>query len=102
MTHEELIKTIKQLSVEDRITVRDAVSKSIADEAEPPKTRTSIDNQLGGLTNADSPSAGRTASEGNGHSLSQKLYGILEFEGGPPTDDEVKDMIADYLLKKYY
>ena len=102
MIHEELIKTIKQLPVEDRIIVRDAISKSIDDEAEPPKTRTSIDNQLGGLTNADSPSAGRTAGEGNGHSLSQKLYGILEFEGGPPTDDEVKDMIADYLLKKYY
>ncbi len=30
MTHEELIKTIKQLSVEDQITVRDAISKSIA------------------------------------------------------------------------
>ncbi len=102
MTHEELIKTIKQLSVEDRITVRDAVSKSIADEAEPPKTGTSIDNQLKRLTNADSPSAGHTAGEGNGHSLSRKLYGILEFAGGPPTDDEVKDMIADYLLKKYY
>ena len=102
MTHEELIRTIEQLSVEDRITVRDAISKSITDEAEPPKTRTSIDNQLGGLTNADSPSAGHTAGEGNGHSLSQKLYGILEFEGGPPTDNEVKDMIADYLLKKYY
>ncbi len=102
MTHEELIKTIKQLSVEDQITVRDAISKSIAGEAEPPKTGTSIDNQLKGLSNADSPSAGHTAGEGNGHSLSRKLYGILEFEGGPPTDNEVKDMIADYLLKKYY
>jgi hypothetical protein len=39
MTHEELIKTIKQLSVEDRMTVRDAISKSIADEVEPPKKR---------------------------------------------------------------
>ncbi len=102
MTHEELIKTIKQLSVEDQITVRDAISKSIAGEAEPPKTRTSIANQLSGLTKPDAPSAGHTAGEGNGHSLSQKLYGILEFEGGPPTDNEVKDMIADYLLKKYY
>ena len=102
MTHEELIKTIKQLSVEDRITVRDAISESIAEEAEPPNTRASIPNQLTELTKPDAPSAGHAASEGNGHSLSQKLYGILEFEGGPPTDNEVKDMIADYLLKKYY
>ena len=102
MTHEELIKTIKQLPVEDRITVRDAISKSIPDEAEPPKTRTSIANQLSGLTKPEAPSAGHAAGKGNGHSLSQTLYGILEFEGGPPTDDEVKDMIADYLLKKYY
>jgi len=102
MTHEELIKTIKQLSVEDRITVRDVISKSIADEAEPPQTRTSIANQLSGLTNPSTQSAGHTAGEGNGHSLSQKLYGILEFEGGPPTDNEVKELIADYLLKKYY
>jgi hypothetical protein len=102
MTHEELIKTIEQLSVEDRITVRDAISKSIADEAESLTTRTSIVNQLGGLTKADAPSAGHTPGDGNGHSLSQKLYGILEFEGGPPTDNEVKDLIADYLLKKYY
>ena len=102
MTHEELIKTIKQLPVEDRITVRDAVSRSIADEAEPPKTRTSIANQQSGLTKRDAPSVGHTAGERNGHPLSQRLYGILEFEGGPPTDNEVKDMIADYLLKKYY
>ena len=102
MTHEELVKTIKQLSVEDRITVRDAISKSIANEAEPPKTRTSLGNPLSGLTKPDASSARRPAGEANGHSLSQQLYGILEFEGGPPTDDEVKDIIADYLSKKYY
>ena len=102
MTHEELIKTIKQLSVEDRIAVRDVISKSIADEAEPPKTRTSIADKLSGITKPDALTAGHTAGEANGHSLSQQLYGILEFEGGPPADDEVKDMIADYLLKKYY
>jgi hypothetical protein len=102
MTHEELIKTIEQLPVEDRIAVRDAISRSIADEAELPKTRTSIADKLNGVTKPDASSVGRTVGEKNGHSLSQQLYGILEFEGGPPTDDEVKDMIADYLLKKYY
>ena len=102
MTHEELIKTIKQLSVEDRIAVRDVISKSIADEARSPQTRSSVADKLSGITKPDAPSAEQTAGEPNGHSLSQQLYGILEFEGGPPADDEVKDMIADYLLKKYY
>jgi len=102
MTHEELIKTIKQLSVEDRIAVRDVISKSIADEAHSPHTRSSVADELSGITKPDAPSAGQTAGEANGHSLSQQLYGILEFEGAPPADDEVKDMIADYLLKKYY
>ena len=84
MTHEELIKTIEQLPVEDRIAVRDAISRSIADEAEPPKTRTSIADKLSGVTKPHASSVGRTAGDGNGHSLSQQLYGILEFEGGPP------------------
>ena len=103
MTHEELIKTIKQLPVEDRKTLRDAISKSIAEEIERPKTRPSIADQLRGVTKPDAPGLRHAATEPNGHSsLSQRLYGILEFEGGPPSDDEVKDMIADYLLKKYY
>jgi hypothetical protein len=33
--------------------------------------------------------------------LSQRLYGILTFDGDPPKDEEVKDMISDYLIRKY-
>ncbi len=33
--------------------------------------------------------------------LSQRLYGILKFNGDPPNDEEVKDMISDYLIRKY-
>jgi hypothetical protein len=31
----------------------------------------------------------------------ERLRGLLKFEGGPPTDEEVKDMITDYLVEKY-
>lgn len=31
----------------------------------------------------------------------ERLRGLLEFEGGPPTDEEVKEMITDYLVEKY-
>jgi hypothetical protein len=33
--------------------------------------------------------------------LSQHLYGILNFDDEPPTDDEIKDSRADYLMEKY-
>jgi hypothetical protein len=31
----------------------------------------------------------------------ERLKGLLKFEGGAPTDEEVKDMITDYLIEKY-
>jgi uncharacterized protein (DUF433 family) len=31
----------------------------------------------------------------------ERLRGLLKFPSGPPTDDEVKDMITDYLAEKY-
>ena len=34
-------------------------------------------------------------------SLSQTLYGILKFDGDPPTDEELKDHYADYVTEKY-
>lgn len=33
--------------------------------------------------------------------LSQRLYGVLKFDRDPPNDDEVKDMISNYLTRKY-
>jgi hypothetical protein len=33
--------------------------------------------------------------------LSQRLFGILEFDGGPPDDEATKDGISDYLIGKY-
>ncbi len=33
--------------------------------------------------------------------LSQRLYGILKFDRSPPNEEEVKDIISDYLIRKY-
>lgn len=33
--------------------------------------------------------------------LSQRLYGILEFDNAPPNDEEVDGMVSDYLIRKY-
>ena len=85
MTHEELITKIKQLPLDQQKQVLKAISLNIEQTA-----------------TLDRERAENKREENGGMAISQQLYGILQFEGGPRTDDEVKDMIADYLLKKYY
>ena len=85
MTHEELITKIKQLPLDQQRQVLKAISRNIEQTAH-------LDER---------EHAGKKREENGGTSISQQLYGILQFDGGPPTDEEVKDMIGDYLLKKY-
>ena len=85
MTHEELITKIKQLPLDEQKQLLKAISLNIEQTATLDRGRAENNR------------------EGNGGTaISQQLYGILQFDGGPPTDEEVKDMIADYLMKKYY
>ena len=103
MTQEELIREIKQLPLDRQREVLDVILREVREKTQPPKDRTSIISSLRGIAKTDnSPSDTQPEEFRDGHlSISQRLYGILSFEGGPPTDDEVKDMIADYLLEKY-
>ena len=89
MTQEELIKEIRQLQPDRQREILDAITRNVREQTELAKP--------GGFT-----SQAVQDSEEDNLPLSQRLYGILEFEGGPPTDNQVKDMIADYLLKKHY
>ena len=102
MTQEELIKEIKQLPLDRQREVLDVILREVREKTQPPKDRTSISSSLRGIakTHNSSDSQPEEFRDGNS-SISQRLYGILKFENGPPTDDEVKDMIADYLLEKY-
>ena len=89
MTQEELIKEIKELQLDRQREILDAIARNVSEQA--------------GLVKPDGPTSQAVQnSEEDNLPLSQRLYGILEFEGGPPNDEEVKDMITDYLLKKYY
>ena len=80
MTHEELIREILQLPLEQRKELLEAVARSLQEEMRTPGQR----------------SSGQGAP-----SLSQSLYGILKFDGDPPTDEELKDHYAGYLMEKY-
>jgi hypothetical protein len=104
MKREELIKEIRQLPAEDREALLEAITQIVEAEAPIRKPRAPFVEKLRGIAKPNTPSQMSADREdpGGGHlSLSQRLYGILEFESGPPTDDEVKDMIADYLIEKY-
>ena len=74
MTHEELIKEIKQLPVEERIAVIDEISQSVQEETQSRKARVSIVD---------------------------RLYGIAKPDGPIPSDEELKEDYIRYLTEKY-
>jgi hypothetical protein len=90
MTRQQFIEEIKQLSVTERIALIEAITRSVREELEAHGETT--------------PSARPESEQVEGQDklrISQRLRGILKFEGEPPTDEEVKDMYADYLSEKY-
>lgn len=104
MTKEELIREIEQLPLERQREILDALSRNVRENTPLSEDRSAILDRLQGIAKPHGLAHGNVVPDpGNGRAtLSQRLYGILQFEDGPPTDEEVKDMIADYLLKKYY
>ena len=69
------------LPPEQRVEIVQAVLESVRNEAQ----------SLGPRCTKHSRKIGRTEPPAR----------FLEFEGGPPTDEDVKDMITDYLIEKY-
>lgn len=109
MTKEELIKQFHQLpGHQKKAFIEEILSAPSEDAHETAKAETADgarEEKVANLNRIEGLATGKPNSmePENGHgSLSRNLYGILEFESGPPTDEEVKEIIADYLLKKYY
>jgi hypothetical protein len=100
MTQEELMREIMQLPLERRRELLKEISRSVNEEARPQERRASAASRLRGMAKVDDQSAKQTSGEDD-VSLSQRLYGILKFDGDPPTDEELKDLYADYLMEKY-
>ncbi|HEY0375806.1 MAG TPA: hypothetical protein VGC87_02510 [Pyrinomonadaceae bacterium] len=78
MTHEELIREIMQLPLEQRIELLEAISRSVTEETRPQERRASAASRLRGIAKVDDQSAMQTSGE-DGVSLSQRLYGILKY-----------------------
>ena len=94
MTQQQFVEEIKRLSVVERIGLIEAIMRSVREDLE-----------LHGKDGAvNSPEFDQTSTQSSGESratLSQRLYGILKFDGDPPSDEELKDHYADYLMEKY-
>ena len=102
MTQEELIKEIKRLPPEDKRALLDVILQIVRDESPRTISRKSAWEHLRGIAKPEFGTRDEFQdSQREGLSLSQRLYGVLKFDGEPPNDEEVKDLIADYLARKY-
>ena len=101
MTQEELIKEIKRLPPEDKRALLDVILQIVRDESPRTISKKSAWEHLRGIAKPEFGTRDELDSQREGLSLSQRLYGILKFDGEPPNAEEVKDLIADYLARKY-
>jgi len=92
MTQQQFVEEIKRLSVAERIALIEAITRSVREDLELQDKDAQVNTSKSDQT---------VRQEGSGVSLSQRLYGILKFDGDPPTDEELKDHYADYLLEKH-
>ncbi|HMF56182.1 MAG TPA: hypothetical protein VK619_07535 [Pyrinomonadaceae bacterium] len=93
MTREQLIEEIRRLPLEQKLKLLETISRSVREDLDSKQER-----------NPDAASKPKQINEGSGENrvpVSHRLYGILKFDGEPPTDEKLKDAYADYLLEKY-
>ena len=95
MTQQQFIEEIRRLSVTDRIDLLEAITRSLREDL-----GTREDEASGSGAESEQPRAQNSVEDKV--LLVQRLYGILKFDGDPPTDEELKDVYADYLMEKYY
>jgi hypothetical protein len=88
MTEQQFLEEIRRLPVAERVALIEAISRSVREDLGSGEAR---------------PSSGGSAreSERDDMPLSQRLLGVIKFDGGPPSDEEIKEMIAEHLLEKY-
>jgi hypothetical protein len=74
MTYQNLISEIKQLTLNERLLLLEAITRSIRDEMSPPRLR--------------------------GSSV-HRVRGLLKPEGPLPDEKKLKDSYTRYLIEKY-
>lgn len=94
MTRQQFLEEIKQLSVTERIALIEAITRSLREDLE-------MREEVVAAAQTGPRQTGTQGTEQDKLSLSQRLRGVLKFEGSPPNDEELKEMYTDYLAEKY-
>jgi len=94
MTQQQFVEEIKRLSVAERIALIEAITRSLREDLE--ANGGNAANSVG-----ENPETNVQIERERKISAVQRLRGIIKFDGEPPTDEEVKDICADYLMEKY-
>ena len=94
MTRQQFIEEIKQLSIAERIALIEAITRSLREDlgARP---------EVASVAPTEHLQTEVRDTDQDGLSLSQRLRGVLKFDGEPPTDEELKEMYTGYLTEKY-
>ncbi|HZG53319.1 MAG TPA: hypothetical protein VEZ40_14405 [Pyrinomonadaceae bacterium] len=94
MTRQQFIEEIKQLSVAERIALIEAITRTLREDL------AALEDAAFAAPTESRHTEAQEAKQDK-FSLSQRLRGILKFDGQPPTDEEVKEIYTDYLAEKY-
>lgn len=94
MTRQQFIEEIKQLSVAERIALIEVITRSLREDLE-------VREEIASASQTGAQQTETQGTEQDKLSISQRLRGVLKFEGAPPTDEELKEMYTDYLAEKY-
>ena len=95
MTRQQLIEEIKLLSLAERVALIEIISRSLREELSPLDSKKAAPTWAKTVLGENHPAAAGQST------LSQRLSGVLKFDGDAPTDEEVKDAYSDYLMEKY-
>ena len=87
MTQEEIINTIRQLPLNERVELLEEISRSVKEEL---RSAGAAKDQANDSTQREEKLA-----------AFHRLRGMLKTNEPPPTDQELKDDYVNYLEKKY-
>ncbi len=73
MTYQEIVAEIGHLSITERLSLIEQLTRSVQAELAPPRRGSSL----------------------------ERLQGILKTAGPTPSDEEVRNIITDYLIEKH-
>jgi hypothetical protein len=94
MTQQQFLEEIKRLSIAERISLIEAISRTVLEEIE-------ISGEKALASNDDTPEAVTRSERERRMAAVGRLRGVLKTSGEAPSDEQLKDDYTDYLTEKY-